>query len=315
MKKTLAPVLLFVYARPNHTKKMIESLSKNKLAKESEVWIFSDNAKKDSAKENVRQVREYIHSIENKGYFKKVHIIEAQKNKGLANSVIDGVTEIINELGKAIILEDDLVVTNNFLDYMNEALDFYEKDERIWSISGYNFSMDIPEKYKHDIFLSYRGCSWGWATWKEQWNTVDWNVEDYNKFKNSYKKRKHFNKGGNDLSLMLDRQMRKEIDSWAIRWCYSQSKQNKYTIYPVNSLVCNIGLDGSGTHSGNIRDYDVTINDTNTYKLENVEENKEILEIFKRKYNYGLKQKIREIFSILNIYGIIKKYDKIKGNR
>ena len=306
--KNLAPIVLFVYARPEHTKNTIEALSKNELASESQLWIFSDNAKKEKAIENVEKVREYIHSIENKNLFKSVKIIEAEKNKGLANSIIEGVTKIINEYRKVIVLEDDLVASKYFIKFMNEALDFYERNDSIWSISGYNLPIEIPKDYMKEVYLSYRGCSWGWATWKDRWNTVDWKVEDYKSFKHNYFKRKRFNRGGPDMSQMLDNQMQGKCDSWAIRWCYEQSKQNKYTIYPVKSLVDNQGLDGSGTHSGNIRDFDVQLNLKMPMLCENITINKTITKNFKSKFNYGIKQKILELLTILGVKRLINIY-------
>lgn len=302
----LAPIVLFVYARPEHTKQTIEELSKNNLAQESNIWIFSDNYKNEKSKENVEKVRAYINTIEEKKWFKSVTIKEASQNQGLANSVINGVTEVINKFGKVIVLEDDLITSKYYIQYMNEALNFYNNDKQIWSISGYNLPIDIPREYKHDVYLGYRGCSWGWATWKDRWNTVDWNVKDYDSFKHNIKKRINFNRGGPDMAQMLDSQMKGLCDSWAIRWCYEQSKQNKYTIYPVKSLVINQGLDGTGTHSGNDRRYDVILNDK-LPKLENdlVVDDK-ISKNFYNKFNYGYKQKILEILTIIRLDILIK---------
>lgn len=299
--KNLAPIILFVYARPEHTRKMIEALAKNTLAKESEVYIFSDNAKKSKDNEKVKEVREYINTIPKKDYFKKVTIIEAKENKGLANSVIDGVTEIINEKERAIVVEDDLISSKFFLEYMNNALEFYSKDESIWSISGYNLPIEIPKEYEYDVYLGYRGCSWGWATWKDRWNTVDWEVKDYKKFKHSYVERKKINRGGPDMAQMLDAQMKGLCDSWAIRWCYEQSKQNKYTIYPVKSLIQNCGLDGTGTHSGINNSFDVELNQTLPTLKRNLVINKKISKSFYNKFNYGIKQKTIEILTILGL--------------
>ena len=175
----LAPIVLFVYNRLDHTQGVIETLSKNLLAKESELYVFSDAAKSENGLGKVNEVREYIRDDAWHGNFKEVTIIEAEKNKGLANSVIGGVTKIIHEYGKVIVVEDDLILSPYFLNYMNDALDYYQDDEKIWSISGYSFPMKSLKKYPHDIFYSYRGCSWGWATWNDRWNLVDWEVKDY----------------------------------------------------------------------------------------------------------------------------------------
>lgn len=246
----LAPVVLFVYNRLDHTQEVIDTLSKNILAKDSELFVFSDAAKTENGREKVEAVRDYIHNVEWHEKFKKVSIIEAEKNKGLANSVIGGVTEIINQYQRVIVVEDDLVLSPYFLNYMNGALDYYEKDENIWSISGYSFPMKTMEKYPHDVFYSYRGCSWGWATWSDRWSLVDWEVKDYAKAAEDPAWVKRFNRGGGDLFEMLKAQMEGRIDSWAIRWCFTQSNLEKYTVYPKYSYLGNEGCDGSGTNCG-----------------------------------------------------------------
>ncbi|WP_144505658.1 glycosyltransferase [Bacillus mycoides] len=250
--KNLAPIVLFVYNRPEHTMQTLASLQKNILASNSELFVFSDAPRNENDTNSVHQVRNIIENIEG---FKKVTIIKAKYNKGLANSVISGIADIVNEYGKVIVLEDDLIASSNFLRYMNEALNVYSENPSIWSISGYTPDIKFPKGYIDDIYLSPRGCSWGWATWKNRWDLVDWNVPDYDFFKQNTKRRKDFNMGGNDLSYMLDDQMTGRINSWAIRWVYSQHIHSKYTIYPVNSLVSNIGLDFSGTHSTNSDKY------------------------------------------------------------
>lgn len=279
-----APVVVFVYNRPEHTKKTIEALAENHLAKETEVFIFSDSAKNEKAFENVDATRKFIESIPDKELFKSVEIIKATKNKGLANSVIDGVTKIIGKFGKVIVVEDDLVSSKDFLQYMNEALEYYRNNNSIWSISGFNIPIDIPTEYHHDVYLSYRGCSWGWATWQDRWNQVDWNVSDYPEFKKNRKMRNNLNRGGKDMAFMLDDQMKGRIDSWAIRWCYTQSKLEMFTVYPVVSKIKNIGLDGSGTHSGISSRYDTDLTIKKNFRLSEVEPNRDILKKFSKHY-------------------------------
>lgn len=245
MKRELAPVVMFVYNRLDSVEQTIENLKKNELADQTDLFIFSDAAKKEKQAESVKLVREYIHKIDG---FKSVHIIEAEKNKGLANSVITGVSEIINERGKVIVVEDDLITSPQFLSFMNEALDFYESEKKIWSISGYQFPFEIPETYSKSVYAAYRSSSWGWATWKDRWETIDWEIKDYSGYKYNPIRIAKFCKGGTDLDKMLRYQMQGKIDSWAIRWCYNQCEQNKLTIYPIKSLVNNIGTDGRGTH-------------------------------------------------------------------
>lgn len=313
--KDLAPIILFVYARPEHTENTINALSKNELAKESDIFIFSDNAKNEKSIRNVEKVREFIHTIPEKNWFKSVKIIEAEKNRGLANSVIDGVSKVINNSKKVIVLEDDLIPSKTFLKYMNEALEFYKDDERIWSISGYNVPIEIPKEYKYDIYLGYRGCSWGWATWVDRWNAVDWKVRDYKDFKFNYKKRKKLNRGGPDMAQMLDLQMQKQIDSWAIRWCYEQSKQNKFTIYPTKSLIENQGLDGSGTHSGTTNIFDVQISEKLPKLEKNIEIDKKITKNFYEKYDGGIKLKIMGILTMLRMGKVVNKIKGVRKNK
>lgn len=277
----LAPVVVFVYARPEHTRLTIEALAKNDLASDTEVYIFSDAAKNDAVVEKVEQVRMYIDSLPERNLFKSVHIRKAQMNKGLGESVIYGVSEIIEKYGKVIVVEDDLVSTADFLRYMNDGLSYYETSYQIWSISGYTFDIDIPREYDSDIYLSYRGCSWGWATWKDRWEKVDWEVSDYQKFKHSSIMRKKFNRGGRDLSSMLHDQMEGRIDSWAIRWCYTQSKLDMLTVYPVVTRIQNIGLDGTGTHSRIDSKYNVTLrSDIRGFTFDNPKINAQITKAF-----------------------------------
>lgn len=234
----LAPIVLFTYKRLDTLIQTVASLQKNKLAIESDLFIFSDAAKIDKDKEAIAEVRTYLKSITG---FKSVIINEAPQNKGLATSIIDGVNTMVNTYGKVIVLEDDLVTSSNFLEYMNQALDFYENEKKVYSISG--FSIPIQQNsFNSDVYFTLRSSSWGWATWKDKWENIDWNVEDYNSFKNDKKRRLEFNQMGSDMSQMLDRQMSGSINSWAIRWCYHQFKNNLYSVHPFTTKVQNIGF-------------------------------------------------------------------------
>ena len=243
-----APVIIFVYNRPIHTKMTFESLRDNYDAKDSDVIIFSDYARDQTAIERVLEVRDYIKYVKNQNWFKSVSIFESEENMGLAKSIIDGVSKVFEHSSSVIVLEDDLITSKDFLRFMNSALSHYSEDHRIWSISGYNIPIKVRKNYKHDVYLSLRGSSWGWGTWRDRWKMIDWNVSDYNEFKKSLVARNGFNLGGRDLSIMLDLQMEGKIDSWAIRWCYTQFRNGMFTVYPTKSKVENKGFDGSGTH-------------------------------------------------------------------
>lgn len=247
---TLSPIILFVYNRPWHTEQTIEALKKNELAKESELFIFSDGPKNEKAVENVNEVRNYIKKISG---FKNITLIEREKNWGLAANIIDGVTYIITKYEKVIVLEDDLVTSPYFLKYMNDALDTYTSRKDVFSITGFSFSskfMKFPKTYVDDIYLNIRPMSWSWATWLDRWENVDWDIKDYDLFVNRKDKIREFCRGGTDLPRMLKLQMGGKIDSWYIRWTYNAILNKKYTIYPKISHVNNMGHDNSGIHCG-----------------------------------------------------------------
>jgi hypothetical protein len=275
----LAPIILFVYNRPEHTKKTLESLKINELASESLLFIFSDGSKNENDKKSVDEVRNYISTISG---FKEINIILREKNLGLADSVITGVTEVIEKYGKAIVLEDDIVSSKYFLKFMNEVLDFYELDKKIYSISGYNFPIKIPESYQHQIYISPRPSSWGWATWKDRWEKAAWEIPDYDEFINRKERIRKFNQGGEDLTRMLKKQMSGKINSWAVRWAYTHFNGNVYCIYPVKSFVKNIGADRSGVHTKKTNKFSVNLNDKEykDYLLHYPEINIELLKNF-----------------------------------
>jgi len=263
----LAPIVLFVYNRPSHTKKTIEALKNNELAGESDLFIFSDGAKSENDAQRVDEVRAYIKTI--KG-FGGVEVTEREKNFGLANSIISGVNHVSSLYDRVIVLEDDVITAPSFLTFMNNALEFYQTNKSIFSVSGYPYSIKIPGSYKKDVFISYRASSWGWGTWKDRWEKVDWEVKDFNSFIKDKKAQKLFNRAGEDVTPMLKAQIWGEIDSWAIRWTYSHSKHNAYCLLPIIPLCKNIGTDSSGTHSATSQRFDVNINNNrNIIKLTN----------------------------------------------
>lgn len=242
-----APIVLFVYKRLDTLKSCVASLKKNTLCADSELYIYSDAAAREEDRDKVEVVRSYVDAITG---FKKLTIIKAHKNKGLANSVISGVSEIIGVHGKAIVLEDDLIVSENFLCFMNKALDYYAAHKRVLSISGFTTPIKVPASYAADIYFTKRVFSWGWATWKEKWEDIDWNVSDYASFLADKRRQKEFNNMGSDLCAMLHKQMSGKIDSWAVRWCYHQFRHQLYTVFPIHSKVVYNGFNNDATHSG-----------------------------------------------------------------
>ena len=289
-----APVVIFVYNRPEHTKKTIEALAENYLAKETDVFIFSDAAKNEEATTNVQLTRKYIESVPDKNLFKSFEIIKASRNKGLANSIISGVSKIIDEYGKVIVLEDDLITSTVFLKFMNSALDYYENEDKVFTISGYS-NIDIPKSYNDSVYFSHISTSWGWATWKKEWNSVIWDHEHYkNVTKNKKLLRQYKKKIGNERIKMIKNQLEGKIDSWAIRRLFSQLEQNKFTVFPNKALVINIGVDGSGTHSGLNKNFDKGLILSHNFSFEGIKfkENTEINKCIYKKNNKFIVEKI-----------------------
>lgn len=268
MCKSLAPIILFVYNRLDHTRQTVEALQKNELAAESLLYIFADGAKEnatDEQRQKVQNVRNYIQTITG---FKEVIIEEAPTNRGLANSVIAGVTKVINEYGKVIVVEDDIVTHKYFLRFMNDCLEVYEKRQDIFMIGGHSCNINIPWWYRNDIYIAHRSNSWGWATWGDRWKYADWKVAGFESLKNNPKEICRFNRGGNDMFPMLKAQMEGKLDSWAIRWDYCMYKNDAYCVFPVRTLNYNVGFDGSGVHCGSVVDnFDAPMYEETIYKF------------------------------------------------
>lgn len=238
-----APIALFAYERLNHLKRAISSLQNNLLAKDSELYIFSDAGKTTESIIKVANVRSWIKQITG---FKKIHIITRDHNLGLANSIIQGVTELTHHYGKVIVVEDDLIVSPFFLSYMNEALTLYQHEAQVASIHGYTFP--LKEKMPETYFVRGADC-WGWATWKRAWDKFE---PDGNKLLGILQKKglqKIFDyQGTQPYMQMLKDQINGKNNSWAIRWHASAFVNNMLTLYPGRSLVQNTGLDNSGEH-------------------------------------------------------------------
>jgi hypothetical protein len=241
---TLAPVLIFCYRRLESLTMAISALKSANLADKTSLYVFSDGYKGETDMPDVLAVREFLAGING---FKDVIITENPSNIGLAKNIISGVSSVMEVSDRVIVLEDDLVVSRNFLNFMNRALDHYETETEVFSISGYTPKVNILE-YTYDTYFTFRSSSWGWATWKSQWDTVDWELKRMDGM--SWKERLNTLKIGSDFLAMLYKQRRGEIDSWAVRWVFQQFLDNKVTVFPVLSKVNNIGVgDALATHT------------------------------------------------------------------
>lgn len=248
MNKALAPVILFVYNRPWHTRQVLESLKANVLASESKLYIFSDGPKIDAKLEDMNKIQEVRNLIREEKWCGEIEIIERFENLGLATSVIKGVTEVIHIHDRVIVLEDDIVTSKYFLKFMNKALEVYRKSEKVFGISGYKYP--TINEVKEETFFLPISCSWSFATWKESWVKVNFNGNELlNKIELKHLKKK-LDFGGNSFYNMLKDQIAGKNDSWAIRFYVSMFLEKAYFLYPNKSLVTNIGFDNSGVHCG-----------------------------------------------------------------
>ena len=261
----LAPIILFVYNRPWHTLQTLEALSKNNLADKSKLIIYCDGPKADALQEDLIKIEEVKKTIRLNNWCASIEIIESSENKGLAKSIIEGVTETVNNYGKVIVLEDDIVTSTGFLKYMNDALNMYEKTQEVMHISGYMYP--VKEKLPETFFIKPTSC-WGWATWDRAWKFFEKNIEKqitrieeknlWNDFTingsfPSYKNQLELNKNGT-------------INTWAIFWYSSVFLKNGLSLHPTKSLVQNIGFDGSGENCGGKK------NQSSPYFCENIAE-------------------------------------------
>ncbi|MDP5230059.1 MAG: glycosyltransferase [Cellulophaga sp.] len=245
-----APIAVFVYKRLEPLKATIASLAKNTWAQQSELYIFSDGAGHPKDEKLVQEVRDFLKTITG---FENVTIVLSEGNKGLATSIILGVSKVFETFDRIIVLEDDLISSPNFLVYMNSALEYYKDRPEIFSIAGYSPSVNFPDDYTYDVYFTQRASSWGWATYRKQWEGVDWKVKGYKKFKTNFLAQLRFNRMGSDMSGMLAKQMKGKLDSWAIRWCFHQFQHNLYTVFPKKSKIVNIGFTAQATNTNNTK--------------------------------------------------------------
>jgi len=239
----LAPIVLFVYNRPWHTKQTLDALQKNNLAKESELFIYSDGPKNNDAEKSVEEVRKLINKVTD---FKKVTIVKREENWGLAASIIDGVTTLVNQYGKIIVLEDDLVTSPCFLNYMNDALEFYKDKKNVWQISGYTPPMENKNSEDY-FFLKITSC-WGWATWSDRWGFF---YKDTEKLLSQFDDNMIIDFNVNNTYDYFDHILLNnsgELDTWAVFWYAVSYLNNGISLFSRKSFVNNIGHDGSGVH-------------------------------------------------------------------
>lgn len=299
MANTCAPIVLFVYNRLNHTALTVRSLKDNKLAKESDLYIYSDGPKSTSDQQTVDEVRAYLKTVEG---FSSITIIERRENWGLAKSIINGVTEIVNRYGKVIVLEDDLVTSPYFLTFMNDALSTYEDQSRVMHISGYMYPIK-QEGLPSSFFIRPTSC-WGWATWVRAWDNfqkeTDYCLEHFDK-----KMIKQFNLNGsyNYFSQIVANKSGK-LNTWAVYWYASCFLRDGLSLHPKISFVRNIGMDGSGVHCEKTDSFYVdlaaeTVKDFETVIDENKKATKHLTNYFRAIRTFSVAGGVKKIMTKL----------------
>lgn len=281
----LAPIILFVYNRPSHTEKVLSSLKLNDYADQSHLIVFIDGPKPNASKEQLQLIEDTRSVVKQENWCGTVEYHFAKYNIGCRNSIIQGISTVLSKNEAAIILEDDIVTSPYFLSFMNKALNYYKDRKSVFSISGHNLpenKINIPDDYPYDVFVSRRLLNWGWGTWSDRWFQADWDKSFIPEFISNHKMVEAFNRGGDDLSKMLQEEYEGKSDAWDIQFAYTHFINNAISIVPRHSYIKNIGLDGTGTHvtKGTVMDNDLSLSIKNPRLLDVLYEDKRIINAF-----------------------------------
>ena len=244
----VTPILVLAYNRADKLSELLNLLFLNKGIDKHQIIIHIDGPniyKGEKEKDKICQVLKAAKKYES--LHSNVRVEIEKYHTGLAKSVIKSVGRILEKYGRIIVLEDDLVISDDCISFLDKALNYYKDNQLIWSVTAWSPPIEKLNSYEKDVYFSYRGSSYAWGTWKDRWDDIDWNVSDYSDFMHNYREQLKFCRGGYDLPSMLRKQMCYGIDSWAVRWCYAQYKRDMLTVYPRESMVEHIA-DKDATH-------------------------------------------------------------------
>lgn len=251
MKIIYYPILIFAFNRPNLLNNLLKSVRQNLNYNKHNFYFFCDGPKELHKKNQIRKIKENI-SIIKKFKSSKKAIIIRKKNYGLANNIIDGVSQVLKKNDACIVLEDDLILHSDCLKFINFGLNKFKNDKSIGSISGYSYIHSDNLNCSQNWFKHYRHCSWSWGTWSSVWKKCSWDFSKFSETKlNFISRQRKFVKAGNDIPLLLNAHVKKLIDSWAVRFNYNCLKKGLYSISPKYSLVKNDGFGINATHTVN----------------------------------------------------------------
>jgi hypothetical protein len=247
----LAPIVLFTFNRPWHTEQTLNALIQNVLANESILYVYADGPKENASPETLKNIAEVRALVLSKQWCKEVVLVASDTNIGCRDSIIRGISEVLQKHEQVIIMEDDIITSPQFLTYMNLSLNYYKDRMAVFSISGHSHSPEkykIPQDYTYDVYVSPRLFNWGWGTWANRWNQTNWSLDYYNEFAKSKYEVEAFNRCGDDLFKMLKEEKIGESDAWDIQFTFAHFRNHAVSIVPCIPYTRNIGLDGSGTH-------------------------------------------------------------------
>ena len=298
----LAPIIVFCYNRPWHLEQTLEALSRNELADQSVLYIYCDGPKIDASDEMRQNIMDVRQVARKRQWCKEVHVVEAEKNKGLAANVVDSVIEIVNQYGRVITLEDDVITSVGYLRYMNDALEMYKDDEKVMHISGYMWPHrgKLAETFFYEV--PYPGG--GWATWQRAWKYYCDDVKPlYDYWCTRWERFNMF--GGDYLQSQLEKNYNGVMKTWFIKWHAVMLQRGALTLYPGQSLTNNIGFDEQATNCYTTDKFDVVPVDYVEVKRKSIKENKraarEIYAFYQGRW-YNRRRRIRLMNKILSFF-------------
>lgn len=280
-----SPIAIFIYNRPDKVKSLLDSLSLNSGFENYEYYIFSDGPKNESELPDVIKSRKIV-----KDFFTKIkyELVSKEKNYGLSNSIINGVNFTLNKHERVIVLEDDLIVSKDFLNYMEVSLKRYFKQKKVYSISGHVFNSDVMNSFNSLFFLKHIS-SWGWGTWRDRWTSFNKFLDKNHSLKINKENKKSFNLDNTyPFSKILEKTNKGMVDSWAIKWYYYIYINEGLSLYPYTTLINNKGFDGSGSNT--LSNYNEEIK-SNSIEL-NFPDKVELNELAYDEYKKQIKKKL-----------------------
>jgi GR25 family glycosyltransferase involved in LPS biosynthesis len=315
------PIVLIAYNRPNHTYKVLASLQNNELANESTLYIYIDGLKQGANEIEIAKHNEVIAVAQKTKWCAEVIIHISEQNRGCRFGPIFGINEVLKNHEAVIILEDDIVTSTYFLQFMNESLNYYKNYQSVFSISGFNLPekrIPIPKDYEYDVYVSLRQQNWGWGTWANRWQQVNWNKDYITGFLTNQQQVEAFNRGGDDLSKMLKEEFDGKSQAWDIQFSFAQFFYHAVSIIPCRSYTQNIGLDNSGTHTIDQSDAqlnsDISKAPKNARLLPVIYQDKRFINAFYNNYTYTKRpiwqkiiNRISRLFGGKNVFVIKKK--------